>query len=99
MRIKATIVAYAFLVRCFENATIVAYAGLRVKLFELLFCLMSLQCYNSIRTAFQLAFVLITGYIYSSNFIHKSHFCGQASVDPFPIPPHIYKNFDCQKPA
>ena len=31
MRIKATIVAYAFLVQCFENATIVAYAGLRVK--------------------------------------------------------------------
>ena len=32
MRIKATIVAYAFSVQCFENATIVAYAGLRVKL-------------------------------------------------------------------
>ena len=31
MRIKATIVAYAFSVECFENATIVAYAGLRVK--------------------------------------------------------------------
>ena len=31
MRIKATIVAYAFSVHCFENATIVAYAGLRVK--------------------------------------------------------------------
>ena len=31
MRIKATIVAYAFLVQCFENATIVAYVGLRVK--------------------------------------------------------------------
>ena len=31
MRIKATIVAYAFSVQCFENATIVAYAGLRVK--------------------------------------------------------------------
>ena len=31
MRIKATIVAYAFLVQCFEHATIVAYAGLRVK--------------------------------------------------------------------
>ena len=30
MRIKATIVAYAFSVQCFENATIVAYAGLRV---------------------------------------------------------------------
>ena len=29
MRIKATIVAYAFSVQCFENATIVAYAGLR----------------------------------------------------------------------
>ena len=28
---KATIVAYAFLVQYFENATIVAYAGLRVK--------------------------------------------------------------------
>ena len=32
MHIKATIVAYAFSVQCFENATIVAYAGLRVKL-------------------------------------------------------------------
>ena len=32
MRIKATIVAYAFLVQYFENATIVAYEGLRVKL-------------------------------------------------------------------
>ena len=32
MRIKATIVAYASLVQYFENATIVAYAGLRVKL-------------------------------------------------------------------
>ena len=32
MRIKATIVAYAFSVQCFENATIVAYAGLRVNL-------------------------------------------------------------------
>ena len=32
MRIKATIVvALAFLVQCFENATIVVYAGLRVK--------------------------------------------------------------------
>ena len=31
MHIKASIVAYAFLVQCFENATIVAYAGLRVK--------------------------------------------------------------------
>ena len=31
MRIKATIEAYAFSVQCFENATIVAYAGLRVK--------------------------------------------------------------------
>ena len=30
MHIKATIVAYAFSVQCFENATIVAYAGLRV---------------------------------------------------------------------
>ena len=30
MRIKATVVAYAFSVQCFENATIVAYAGLRV---------------------------------------------------------------------
>ena len=30
MRIKATIVAYAFLVQCFENTTIVAYAGLWV---------------------------------------------------------------------
>ena len=32
MRIKATIVAYAFSVQYFENATTVAYAGLRVKL-------------------------------------------------------------------
>ena len=31
MHIKATIVAYAFSVQYFENATIVAYAGLRVK--------------------------------------------------------------------
>ena len=31
MRIKTTIVAYAFSVQCFVNATIVAYAGLRVK--------------------------------------------------------------------
>ena len=31
MCIKATIVAYAFLVQCFENATIVAYLSLRVK--------------------------------------------------------------------
>ena len=30
MCIKATIVAYAFSVQCFENVTIVAYAGLRV---------------------------------------------------------------------
>ena len=30
MHIKATIVAYAFSVQYFENATIVAYAGLRV---------------------------------------------------------------------
>ena len=30
MYIKATIVAYAFSVQCFENATIVAYADLRV---------------------------------------------------------------------
>ena len=28
---KATIVAYALLMQCFENATIVAYVGLRVK--------------------------------------------------------------------
>ena len=27
----ATIVAFAFLVQCFENATIVAYVGLRIK--------------------------------------------------------------------
>ena len=31
MHIKATIVAYAFSVQYFENTTIVAYAGLRVK--------------------------------------------------------------------
>ena len=31
MSIKATIVAYAFSVQCFENATIVAYVGFRVK--------------------------------------------------------------------
>ena len=31
MHIKATIVAYAFSVQYFENPTIVAYAGLRVK--------------------------------------------------------------------
>ena len=30
MYIKATTVAYAFSVQCFENTTIVAYAGLRV---------------------------------------------------------------------
>ena len=36
MRIKATIMAYAFSVQYFENATIVAYAGLRVKLHEVL---------------------------------------------------------------
>ena len=32
MRIKAIIVAYAFLVQYFKNATIVAYVGIRVKL-------------------------------------------------------------------
>ena len=37
MRIKAAIMAYAFLVQCFENVTIVAYAGLRVKLKTALF--------------------------------------------------------------
>ena len=31
MRIKATIVAYAFLVKYFKNTTITAYVGLRVK--------------------------------------------------------------------
>ena len=31
MYIKATIVAYVFLVQCFENTTTVAYAGLRDK--------------------------------------------------------------------
>ena len=31
MHIKTTIIAYAFLVQYFENATIVAYEGLRVK--------------------------------------------------------------------
>ena len=31
MCIKATIVAYAFSLQCFENATVVAYVGLRVK--------------------------------------------------------------------
>ena len=30
MRIKATIVGFVFSVQCFENATIVAYAGLRI---------------------------------------------------------------------
>ena len=32
MCIKATIVAYAFSLQCFENATVVAYVGLRVKI-------------------------------------------------------------------
>ena len=36
MRIKATIVAYVFSVQCFENATIVAYVGLRVNDFNLI---------------------------------------------------------------
>ena len=36
MRIKATIVAYAFLVKCFENVTVVAYAGLRVNYIAIL---------------------------------------------------------------
>ena len=31
MHIKATIMTYGFLVQCFENTTIVAYAGLRIK--------------------------------------------------------------------
>ena len=35
MRIKATIVAYAFSVQCFEKATVVAYAGLRIKVYEI----------------------------------------------------------------
>ena len=39
MRIKATIVAYTFSVQCFENATIVAYAGLRVKHYKSTFYL------------------------------------------------------------
>ena len=30
MRIKANIVAYAFSAQCFENAIIMAYAGLRI---------------------------------------------------------------------
>ena len=34
MRIKATIVAYAFSAQCFENATIVAYADLRIKAYN-----------------------------------------------------------------
>ena len=34
MRIKAIIVAYAFSVQCFENATTVAYAGLRVNAYK-----------------------------------------------------------------
>ena len=34
MRIKATIVAYAFLAQCFKNATIVAYADLRIKAYN-----------------------------------------------------------------
>ena len=45
MHIKATIVAYAFLVHNFENATIVAYVGLRVKPF--LYVLMENPCVNS----------------------------------------------------
>ena len=44
MHIKATIVAYAFSVQCFENATIVAYAGLRVKLNIRLKSYLILQC-------------------------------------------------------
>ena len=36
MRIKATIVAYAFLVQYFENATIVAFVGLRVNIRSIL---------------------------------------------------------------
>ena len=32
MCIKATILAYAFSLQCFENATVVAYVGLRVKI-------------------------------------------------------------------
>ena len=35
MHIKVTIVAYVFSVQCFENATIVAYAGLRVNSLKL----------------------------------------------------------------
>ena len=43
MHIKTTIVAYGFLVQCFENATIVAYAGLRV----------NTVCYSYLRTNFR----------------------------------------------
>ena len=49
MRIKATIVAYAFSVQCFENATIVAYAGLRVK---------RMRVSNACNTNFRLFIVL-----------------------------------------
>ena len=59
MRIKATIVAYVFSVQCFENATIVAYAGLRVKevltkytslKFNILLThLLNRQCFSSIK--------------------------------------------------
>ena len=36
MHIKATIVAYAFLVQYFENASIVAYVGLRANIRSIL---------------------------------------------------------------
>ena len=44
MRIKATIVAYAFSVQCFESATIVAYADLRVNVETL--NILSNTCYQ-----------------------------------------------------
>ena len=47
MRIKTTIVAYAFSVQCFENATIVAYVGLRVKYITMIYLFTAMHTYIS----------------------------------------------------
>ena len=74
MRIKATIVAYAFSVQRFENTTIVAYAGLRVK------------CYNcsymSI-TQIRLATAFCVVYVVNNLFTSLAYSCQHNSIHQY----------------
>ena len=79
MGIKPTVVADAFLVQYFENAIIVAYAGLRVIELVLLFLAYNSSIYQGAYEPY-LAYFMSDMHTYTSNLYMSSIFCAKACM-------------------